>query len=200
MDTLTGVLEMITKSEAIDALRETEVVRARVIRGKSYDHASPHLLIAGAIWVLGYVGTGLTRPARWMYVWVPLIILGVLAGLAITLRSQRRARSALMPASPVANAAGMLWSMSAIMIFTAATFLLFRPQSVLPYLVFPPLLMGLVYMLMGSYGLPRFRWIGLCIFALTCLGVLIAPTFICYWIAMVGGGGLIVGSFWLRKF
>lgn len=90
--------------------------------------------------------------------------------------------------------------MSAIMIFTAATFLLFRPQSVLPYLVFPPLLMGLVYMLMGSYGLPRFRWIGLCIFALTCLGVLIAPTFICYWIAMVGGGGLIVGSFWLRKF
>lgn len=188
---------MITKSEAATALREAEDVSRRTHTGNTYAKASPHLLSAGVIWALGYIGTGLTRPDQWVMIWVPLVILGVLFSLAITFRAHRPAIAT--SAAQVAHASHMLWMMAAITVFTACIFLLFRPSSLLPYLAFPALLMGLVYVMAGTFGLPRLRWIGLAIFAFTSAGLLLMPGQIAFWIAAVGGGGLILGGLWLRK-
>ena len=188
---------MISKSEAAEALREAERVHRRTSVSGAYAKASPHLLCAGIIWAAGYVATGLTRPEQWALIWIPLALLGVLASFAIAYMSHRSAASG--PAARVVHASGVLWMTATLMVFMAATFLLFQPREPLPYLAFPALLMALVYVLAGSLGLPRFRWIGTGMFALMIVGLLVGRDSIAFWTAAAGGGGLILGGLWLRK-
>jgi hypothetical protein len=79
-----------------------------------------------------------------------------------------------------------------------SVYLVFKPTSPLPYLVFPALVMGLTYALVGTFGLLRFTWIGAGIFVAVMLGYLLAPALMPFWIAAAGGGGLILGGLWMR--
>lgn len=184
---------MISKSEAAAALREADRVQRRTHLGSAYARASPHLLLAGLIWVAGYVTTGFTRPEQWASIWGPLALLGVLGSAVIAYVSHRPASGD--PAARTVQASRILWLTATMMAFVASTFLLFQPREPLPYLVFPALLMALVYVLVGSLGLPRFRWIGAGMFAL----LLVGRDSIAFWVAAAGGGGLILGGLWLRR-
>lgn len=188
---------MISKSEAAAALLEADRVHRRTAMGGAYARASPHLLLGGIVWVVGYVATGLTRPEQWALIWVPLAILGTLGSFAIAYAAHRPADG--VPAARAVGAAHILWMTATMMAFLAATFLLFQPREPLPYLAFPALLMALVYVLLGSLGLPRFRWIGTGMFVLMIVGLLVGRDSIAFWVAAAGGGGLILGGLWLRK-
>jgi hypothetical protein len=188
---------MISKSEAAAALREADRVHRRTSQGGAYAKASPHLLFAGVIWAAGYVATGLTRPEQWAFIWVPLTLLGALGSFVITYTSHRPAAEGT--AARTMQASNVLWMTATMMVFIASTFLLFQPREPLPYLAFPALLMALVYVLFGSFGLPRFRWIGVGMFALMIVGLLVGRNSIAFWVAAAGGGGLILGGLWLRK-
>ncbi|MBO9576342.1 MAG: hypothetical protein J7494_11430 [Sphingobium sp.] len=188
---------MISKTEAAESLKSVAQVQRRAALAKGYGQASIHLMLAGVVWAVGYTLTGLTRPEQWLMVWLPLIALNMIGSFAISYRGAKK--MAGHPAAPVTEAARILWMAAAIMAFILTTYLLFHPSETTPYLAFPALVMGLVYVVMGAQGMPRFLWIGAAIFALTAAGLTLAPQAIAFWIAAAGGGGLFLGGLWLRQ-
>lgn len=188
---------MISKSEAAQALRDMEHVHHRTSAGGAYAKASPHLLLGGVLWAIGYGVCGLLPPERWGLVWAPIGLAGAIASYVIALRAQRPVPG--NPAAGMVQAARVLWLIATTMAFIAVSFLLFRPTDPLVFLTFPGVVMAFVYVLLGSLGLPRFRWIGAAMFALLVVGLVVEREAIAFWIAAAGGGGLILGGLWLRK-
>jgi hypothetical protein len=188
---------MIDKPEAAEALREMERIHRRTSLGGAYAKASPHLLFAGVLWTIGYIATGLVQPERWAMIWVPITLIGAAGSYAIAYASARSVAG--NPAARTVQASRILWMMATAMVFTVATFLLFQPRDPLAYLAFPALLMAFLYVLIGSFGLSRFQWIGMGMFAVLIAGLIVGRESIAFWVAAAGGGGLILGGLWLRK-
>lgn len=188
---------MISKYEAAGALHEVERIHRRTGTSGAYAKASPHLLLGGIIWTVGYVATGLVQPEQWALIWLPLAFVGAIGSYVIGYASRRPQEG--NPAARVSHASRILWMIGTIMAFIASTFLLFQPRDPLAYLAFPALVMAFLYVLLGSFGLPRFQWIGAGMFALLILGLIIGRESIPFWVAAAGGGGLILGGLWLRK-
>ncbi|MEO6215819.1 MAG: hypothetical protein ABIO86_07300 [Sphingomonas sp.] len=187
---------MITENEAAESLRDVERVSRRTHVAGAYAGASPHLVLWGLVWVAGYTGTGLTAPENWGLVWLPCIVVGMIVS---TVLGRRAARSGAARADGLANTTARSLLMSVIiMLFMGSVYLVFKPTSMLPYLVFPALIMALIYALVGTFGLPRFTWIGAGVFVLVMLGYLLAPALMSFWLAAAGGGGLILGGLWMR--
>lgn len=183
----------ISKSDAAISLQEVDDVGRRTRRVGGYAVASPHLILWGAIWLVGYTGSGLTNPSSWGLVWMPLVFVGALGGALLARRSQARgvARGAVASRS--------LGLALAIAIFFASIYAVFRPVSIAPYLMLPVLFTALMYVAIGLYGWPRFGWIGLAVFLLSMGGYLLAPQWLPFLLGLAGGGGLMLGGFWLRK-
>lgn len=188
---------MISKPDAADALREIERVHHRTGAGSAYAKASPHLLLGGLLWTVGYSACGLISPERWGLVWGGLALIGMIGSYGLAYASQRPEPG--NPAAPTVHASRILWMIATTMAFIVATFLLFRPSDPLMFLAFPALVMAFVYVLLGSLGLSRFQWIGAGMFAVLILGLIIGRDAIAFWVAAAGGGGLIFGGLWLRR-
>jgi hypothetical protein len=60
-------------------------------------------------------------------------------------------------------------------------------------------MVGLVYTLMGSIRRTRIMWIGMAVFVLTLVGYAFLRPVLPFWLAAVGGGGLILGGLWMRR-
>ncbi|MEO8375869.1 MAG: hypothetical protein ABI471_11630 [Sphingomonas bacterium] len=187
---------MITENEAAESLRDVERVSRRTHVASAYSIASPYLVLWGLVWIAGYTGSGLTAPEQWGWVWLPCIVVGVVGS---TILGRRTARLGGSRASSAKNpTARSLLMTLIIMLFMGSVYLVFKPVSPLPYLVFPALIMALTYALIGTFGLPRFTWIGAGIFVAVMLGYLLAPALMPFWIAAAGGGGLVLGGLWMR--
>jgi hypothetical protein len=188
---------MITENEAAESLRDVERVSRRTHVAGAYSVASPHLILWGLVWVAGYTGTGLTAPEQWGWVWLPCIVAGSI-GSAMLGRRAARSGAAKSGGSANPNFRSLLMALI-IMLFMGSVYLVFKPTSMLPYLVFPAQIMALTYALVGTFGLPRFTWIGAGVFVTVMLGYLLAPALMSFWLAAAGGGGLILGGLWMRK-
>jgi len=185
---------MITENEAAESLRDVERVSRRTQVASAYALASPHLILWGLVWVGGDVGTGLTAPEQWGWVWLPWIVAGSIGSAML---GRRAARSGAAKAGGSTTARSVLMALI-IMLFMGSVYLVFKPVSPLPYLVFPALIMAVTYALIGTFGLPRFTWIGAGVFVTVMLGYLLAPALMPFWLAAAGGGGLILGGLWMR--
>jgi len=186
---------MITEREAAESLRDVERVSRRTHVAGAYAVASPHLILWGLVWVVGYAGSGLTAPEQWGWVWLPCIVVGSIGSTILGRRTAGAAAGAAGVKNPTARS---LLMALIIMLFIGSVYLVFKPTSPLPYLIFPALVMGLTYALIGTFGLLRFTWIGAGIFVAVMLGYLLAPALMPFWIAAAGGGGLILGGVWMR--
>ena len=181
----------ISKTEAASALTDIERTAGRSRELKGYQIAGPILMVWGVVWVLGYAAMGLLPAERWGMVWMPLDTVGV----AATILLSRRPRTA--------GKAGAGWRISvgvlAIMAFFVATYAVFRPTSVEPAIVYPGLVTGLVYTGVGVAYMPRFLWIGVGVFVASLVGYFLFQPWLAFWMAVVGGGGLLLGGLWLRR-
>ncbi|MBV8686348.1 MAG: hypothetical protein JOZ90_05160 [Alphaproteobacteria bacterium] len=184
----------ISPTQAAAALDEIEATEQRTRAAGGYAIASPYLILWGVLWTIGYAGCAFAPPARWGLVWLPLVLIGAggsawLGGRAP--KGRRGEGGALARSMAMAAAIGA---------FIGAVYYVFRPAGTLPYLVFPALIVGLVYTLAGTVArLPRFAWIGVAIFVLTMAGYVALPDWMALWTAAVAGGGLVLGGLWLRR-
>ncbi|HEY0013395.1 MAG TPA: hypothetical protein VGB79_11170 [Allosphingosinicella sp.] len=186
----------ISQAEAASALREVDATTARTIEARAYNYASPHLLLWGAVWIVGYAAMGVRPMEEWGFIWMALDFAGVAGSAAIGAHARTLARpAAVRPPSLGALVVSLLF----IALFVAAVFTVFAPARPEPYLVFPALLLGLVYVVAGSWKMRRFAWIGAAVFVLAMIGFLMLKPYLAFWIAAVGGGGLVLGGLWLRK-
>lgn len=186
----------ISPADAQSALSDVDATQARVHNAIAYHHAAPHLILWGVIWVIGYVASGLSGGLADGWVWLALVILGAVGSFALGMRSYRASgeRFGSRYEAVTAPAAAAM-----IFVFFLATFSVFRSNEPAAYLLFPALVTGLIYTVLGMVRMHRMMAIGAAIMLFSYAGYLFFAPYLAFWIAAVGGGGLIVSGLWLRS-
>lgn len=174
----------LSPQDALAALNDVEAADARARASQANRAGSPYLLLWGAIWVVGYVLTGVLPAGLINPMWM---LLGLGGGLA----------SFLMPRR-AGGKAGLVFFV-AIATFVVATYWVMRPTEPAQIAVFPPMIVALIYMLMGGLRQTRLMWVGAALFVLTLIGYAFLKPVLPFWLAGVGGGGLILGGLWMRQ-
>ncbi|TAK98027.1 MAG: hypothetical protein EPO08_20345 [Rhodospirillaceae bacterium] len=189
----------ISADEAATDLRDIAQIEARSRELKGYEKGSPYLLLWGTIWIIGYTAGGLGHFAgsNW-WLWPLVDMLGIGGSVIIALRQARtgtRAEGNAHRNYGLRSVAGCIVAMC----FTVATYTVLAPHFIKQFIAFPGLLLGTIYALIGVIWLPRYFVLGAIIFVLTLVGFFWVETWLSFWMAAVGGGGLILGGLWLRK-
>lgn len=184
-----------TRNEAAAALSEIErtAERGQVLRG--YQHAGPILMLWGVIWATGYGLMGVLSEESWGVIWIVLNSLGFLGAVLM----HRRAGGGASAGEAKAGSWRMGVAIVALTAFFFATFSLFQATDPDPYLAFPGLVTGLMYVGMGLWKMPRYLWIGAVLFVATLIGFHFFRPWLTFWMAGFGGGGLFLAGLWLRK-
>jgi len=162
-----------------------------VRQSRFYQHASSMLILWGALTFLGYV-LSFGMPSRAGYVWVAVFIAGI-AGMVL-IGAQSRKHSGVNTFNAKATAAfvvfiafGAIWSVG-VGHFTPRQLGAFWPT----YFMLP-------YIIVGLWLGGAFVVIGTAIAALTLIGYFFAGPWFELWMALVDGGGLLLGGFWMRR-
>ena len=180
----------LTHIEAQEALRDIQRTGRASAASYGYQHGSPHLFIWGIVWILGY-GLQYLRP-QFGATWPVLVVAGSIASFWVGWKSRP------------AESKGYDWRFAqtalAGFLFILAIFVVMPPRTGLQAGAFFPILIALLYSLVGIWtGGARMLVAGIVLAALTLGGYFLLPQYFMPWMAVVGGGGLILGGFWLRR-
>ena len=181
----------LTNSNAAQSLDEIQRAQRRSAVAYGYQKASPHLILWGFIWAVGYSATYF-RPQANAAVWLVLVPLGVATDFWIGRRKTAE--------GPRAHGWRFSASILAVFLFFVALFTIMPPRSGSQVGAIIPIFFSLCYAIGGIWkrGL-RFVLLGLAVAVLTVTGYFwLAPYFL-LWMAAVGGGALILGGLWLRR-
>ena len=192
----------LSANEAAQTLGEIARTARRSTEAHEYANASPQFILWGLIWVIGYTGSdllpnyGFQGHINWF--WFALSWLGVIGSTIIGRRQVRHLDSAQQAAE---RAKGLRVGMScfAAWWFIVALFIVMRPVEPVATGAVIPLLVALVYTIFGIWRGMRFLYIGIAVAALTLGGFLYLREHFLLWMALVGGGSLILVGFWLKK-
>lgn len=184
----------ITRDEAAQALSDIARTEGRSHALYGYRVAGPIFIVWGIIWAIGYTAMGLTPPDLWGLVWLPIDIFGIVATIVMGLRGKRQESG-----SGQVFGGRMLGSFVLITIFCTGLFSMVHPADLNVYLAFPGLLTGVIYGMIGLWGMTRFLWVGLVVTACTLTGYFLFSAYLPYWMAVAGGGGLIVSGILVRR-
>ncbi len=182
----------IPPQEAADALREIQQAQRDSAVAYQHQKFSPHLFLWGVIWMIGYA-VNYARPGT-NVVWLALISIGIFASFWIGFRTQ--------PKRSGASKAGWQYGTTAlaIFLFITALFAILPPRSEAQIGAFFPILVALFYALIGIWTAAlRIALLALVLAALTIAGYFWLPQYFLLWMAVVGGGALILGGLWLRR-
>jgi hypothetical protein len=181
----------ITPDEAEKSLRDIAAAGQRSRSAYGHSQASPHLMVWGVVWALGY-GASYLRPDLAGPLWLGLSVAGTIASFVAGWRMRQ--------ASGRPFDWRLLASFVAVIAFAAAMFVIFRPASDAAAGAFAPLIAALYYVLTGLW-LRAFRItvLGVALAVLTLGGYLWLAPWFALWMAVVGGGALILGGLWLRR-
>jgi hypothetical protein len=179
----------ISREDAQSALSQIDQTTERSRDMKGYRIVGPVLILWGVIWVVGYCGMGLLPDTQWGRLWLGLDVVGMALSLIVLRRDKASAGSTGKAAIATVT----------IIAFEAATQHFFHASSVGPYLIYPGLVCGFAYIMLGLWRMRRLAWIGAAMFVASFAGIYLFHQGLTYWMAAVGGIGLVLGGFWLRK-
>jgi len=181
---------MITSHEAGKTLEDIKAVSRRSGLAYGYREASPHLLLWGVIWALGY---GLPAAGLAGYgIWPWLVVSGIIGSFWFS-RPRKQAK-------PLRFDWRYGGSVAAGLIFIAGLFSVFMPVSGQQIGTVIPLIVGVAYLQLGIWtrGM-RIALIGLVVTAAALYAYHGAREIFDLLMAITGGGGLILGGLWLRR-
>jgi len=181
---------MMDRHQASSALADVTDIARRVRQSMFYRHASSMLMLWGALTFVGYA-VAFAVPGAARYTWVAVIAAGIVGSVVVGVINRRRAGVNTFDAR------------------TAAAFLLFIAFGFIWSVVvghYTPRQIGafwasyfmLAYTLAGLWLGHAFVAIGLGVTALTLVGYFFAGPWFELWMAVVYGGGLMLGGFWMR--
>jgi hypothetical protein len=177
--------------EAASALSDIDSIVHRVRQSTIYNLASLMLIMWGALILVGNIATDLW-PRQGGYVWIAVNVVGVAGTFALGAYNSRRMNARRFDLRMVAAFVlffvfGILWSI---------VLGHFTPRQLG---VFWPTYFMMVYTIAGLWVGPAFVAIGLGITALTLIGYFFSGDSFDLWMAVVNGGGLILGGLWMRR-
>ena len=179
----------VSSSDAAQALREISNTERHSATTYGYRTASPHLIVWGVIWMVGY-GSAYFRPA-WSLVWPVLTVVGLAISAGLGWKERRRAQP-------------FDWRYRAtllvVVLFTIAVLAILAPKTPAQISAFVPMLVALFYCLVGIWtrGV-RMLVMGIALAVLTVSGYIWVREVFPLWMALIGGGALILGGIWLRN-
>jgi hypothetical protein len=181
----------IDPSEAALALSDIASIAHRVRQSTTYKIASLMLIFWGALIFAGNIACYFW-PRQGAYIWIAVNVVGFAGSLAIGTFESRRTKVPRFNLRMAAAAAlffgfGILWSI---------VLGHFTPRQLG---VFWPTYFMMVYTLVGLWVGPAFVAIGLGITALTLIGYFFSGDAFDLWMAVVNGGGLMLGGLWMRR-
>lgn len=182
----------IPPQEAADALRDIQQAQRQSVVAYRYQRFSPHLFLWGVIWIVGYAAEYVQPSAT--VVWFLLVLVGIIGSFWIGFRAE--------PKRSDASKAGWQYGTTAlaIFLFICALFAILPPRSEAQIGAFFPILVALFYALIGIWtSAARITVLAFTLAALTVAGYFWLPQYFLLWMAMVGGGALILGGVWLRR-
>jgi hypothetical protein len=195
----------LSPDEAAGALRDIAATETHSRQLYAYREASPHLILWGVLWWAGYTLTSFV-PQRGGAIWGTIITIGSIAGYVTAFRATvRRDTQAGRPTAQARRHAAtqLNWSFNAISfiaaMFIAAALAVFSPVSPRQIGAFIPLVVAAGYAVMGLWLGMRFIAMSIALAVLTLGGFFLLPAHFPLWMAVVGGGALILGGLWLRS-
>ncbi len=183
--------------EALDDLKAIRQIMERA-RRTSDGFWGWFLVLWGAIWLVGFLSTGLLaraqREAVIPWVWAPLNAFGVIGSILLSLQMARRARTK----SSTIWWPFMLWWF-AMMVFDQLLvwFLPIREGHQIAILIVLTIALG--YFQMGLFTHWLLSAIGAFIGALAVLTAVFMPQYVGLAMAVLGGGALIGGGLWALR-
>jgi hypothetical protein len=176
----------LSPQDAAAALQQIEAAQARSAMLRDYRHASPHLIAWGVLWVIGY-GSNDVFPMHANAIWSVVVPVGLIADVAA------------MRGAPHGIACRYLAAVAAAIAFVVAMIFVMAPVSGRQVSAVIPLCVALMYVLLGIWTGPRYVVAGLAIAALTLAGFFLLTSHFSLYMAVIGGGALILGGLWLRR-
>jgi hypothetical protein len=178
----------LTQADATAALRDAEAMEHRSSRLRGYQSASPHLIIWGIVWAVGYAASYLQL--AWINaIWLALVAVGTAASIVAGMADGRKG----------VHAEGLAVLGVTFVVFVAGTFIVMAPHDPRQPAAFFPLVVAAGYAIMGAMGATRMLIIAGALAALTLGGFIELGNLFLPWMAVVGGGGLVLGGVWLRQ-
>jgi len=172
----------VSPDDAAAALRDIDAIETRSARAFGYQCGSPHLILWGALWVVGY-GLCDLMPERAALIWAVIVPVGLAGSLRVYGSDRRRRYFAGIAATMVG--------------FFFAAFAVLTPRG-LQVAALIPLMIGAAYVVMGLWRGPRYVATGLAVAALTLGGYFLLPAHFLLWQAVVGGGAMVLAGLWFK--
>jgi hypothetical protein len=172
--------------EAAQALSEIEAAETRSRTAYGYLLGGPHLILWGAIWIVCYSLVDY-RPAAVSTIWAIGSGIGILGSVMLgRRRRERRGWRVFIPAT-------------SYVVFTFIVLDILHPPTVEACSAVVALVVALAYIQVGMHWGDRVILIGVALAAMTLAGYFWIPVHFHLYMAVVGGGSLILAGFWLRR-
>ena len=176
----------LSPDEAARALKDIDQTQTRAMAFRSYQFASIYFFLWGGMWLIAN-GLNDLFPTKAGIIWLVADVLGVL-GTIVTGRRQRNRHNWRYMATA-----------GAATVFVVATFAILRPKSGQQVEAFIALVVALLYMVQGLWIGVRIFMVGIVLLALIIVGYFVFFAHFFLWMAVVGGGTLILTGLWLRR-
>ena len=181
-----------TREEARELLAEIREVQARTRRALGQGTGPYHMMIWGAVWFLGYLGSQFLDFETAGMVWTALVIPGMIASALVGGRVALRFRRATYE-----SRLGLFWL--ALLAYAALIILLtgIAERPVLGYVVAMFAMFG--YVVMGLWLWTPLAWVGLSVTVIGTVSYLLIPGYFSLIMALMGGGTLFLSGFYMLR-
>jgi hypothetical protein len=177
----------VTHEDAAEALRMVREAGTRSETLRGYQSASPHLILWGCVYAAAYAFT-YARPDLAGWPWIVLVPLASGADVVIGMRDRSGGDWRIFP---------ILFC--TFLAFIAGTSAIMQPHDPNQMGAFVPLVVAVSYIAIGLGAGRRIMYTGVALGVLTLFGFFALPAYFSLWMAVVGGGALILGGLWLRR-
>jgi hypothetical protein len=185
----------ISPTEAEEALAAIQAMMQKTRRAISSSGAYLFLIVWGAVWLLGFLGSQFLSQEIGGYAWIALDILGGILSAFIGIRMGRGVRSSSPGIS--GKRIAIFWLL--LFLYCIAAVAISWPADGKQNSMYIILFVMVGWTAMGLLLSFASVWPGLIITALALIGYFLLPGIFYLWMAILGGGGMIALGLYIRS-
>ncbi len=185
----------ISPNEAEEALAAIQRMTQKTRHSIASSGAHISLIVTGVVWLTGFMCAQFLSGEIVAYIWIGLSILGSALSTVLGFRMGKRIRSP--SAAATAKQIGLIWLLLAV--YCIAAIAIAQPTDGKQVTMFIVLFVMIGWLAMGLLLSFISVWPGLIIIALVLIGYFLLPGIFYLWMAILGGGGMIVLGLYIRS-
>ena len=185
----------ISSTEAEEALAAIQTMAQKTRHSIAGGGASISLIITGIVWLVGFTSTQFLTGPIVASIWIGISILGSVLATVMGIRAGRRVRSA--SSAVTGKRIAIFWML--LILFAAASLVVARPADGKQLTMLIILFAMIGQMGMGLLLSFSATWWTVPVVALALAGYLLVPAWFYLWMALLGGGVMIVLGLYIRS-